>query len=294
MFKSTQRMKSGEFARTISRLGGRDNASTVHDTTTYFERVAKEHLRTLMQLEADRMVNLRLTEEEVRTEREVIKEERRSNVDADPVSVLSEQMLTVLYRSHPYRRPVLGFADEMSRLTRQDAIAFYRRFYAPNNAILVVAGDVTPEEVKTLAEATYGRNKANPAVVRAAREPEPAPTASRRVHLEDARAGTSMLLRNENTRPPAPGRLADDEIVDDVAARRFAAAFDMLEDLAAVPFIETDIDVGCHEDDTQATSKFYANTHGSLRELHHVELGVGEPWVQVDSGGELRPTATEA
>ena len=195
MFKSTQRMKSGEFARTISRLGGRDNASTVHDTTTYFERAAKEHLRTLMQLEADRMVNLRLTEEEVRTEREVIKEERRSNVDADPVSVLSEQMLTVLYRSHPYRRPVLGFADEMSRLTRQDAIAFYRRFYAPNNAILVVAGDVTPEEVKTLAEATYGRNKANPAVVRAAREPEPAPTTSRRVHLEDARAGTSMLLR---------------------------------------------------------------------------------------------------
>ena len=207
MFKSTQRMKSGEFARTISRLGGRDNASTVHDTTTYFERVAKEHLRTLMQLEADRMVNLRLTEEEVRTEREVIKEERRSNVDADPVSVLSEQMLTVLYRSHPYRRPVLGFADEMSRLTRQDAIAFYRRFYAPNNAILVVAGDVTPEEVKTLAEATYGRNKANPAVVRAAREPEPAPTASRRVHLEDARAGTSMLLRYYNvpSYPSAPG-----------------------------------------------------------------------------------------
>ena len=116
------------------------------------------------------------------------------------MSVLSEQMLTVLYRSHPYRRPVLGFADEMSRLTRQDAIAFYRRFYAPNNAIFVVAGDVTPEEVKTL-------NKANPAVVRAARQPEPAPTTSRRIHLEDARAGTSMLLRYYNvpSYPSAPG-----------------------------------------------------------------------------------------
>ena len=98
MFKSTQRMKSGEFARIITRLGGRDNASTEHDTTSYFERVAKEHLRTVMQLEADRMVNLRLVEQEVRTEREVIQEERRSSVDADPVSLLSEQMLAVLYR----------------------------------------------------------------------------------------------------------------------------------------------------------------------------------------------------
>jgi zinc protease len=101
----------------------------------------------------------------------------------------------VLYRSHPYRRPVLGWADEMSKLTRQDAAAFYKRFYAPNNAVLVAAGDVTTEEVQRLAEATYGRNKPNPAAARRPRPPEPDPIAGRRVRLEDARAGAPVLLR---------------------------------------------------------------------------------------------------
>jgi len=195
MFKSTRRMQSGEFARIITRLGGRDNAVTEHDTTSYFERVAKEHLRAVMELEADRMVNLRLVEQEVRTERDVIQEERRSSVDADPVSLLSEQMLAVLYRSHPYRHPVLGWADEMAKLTRQDATTFYKRFYAPNNAVLIVAGDVTPEEVRPLAEATYGRNKPNSAASRRARAQEPEPITARRVHLQDARAGAPVLLR---------------------------------------------------------------------------------------------------
>jgi zinc protease len=195
MFKSTTRFKSGEFSRIITRLGGRDNAVTEHDTTSYFERVAKEHLRAVMELEADRMVNLRLPEPEVRTERDVVQEERRSTIDADPVSLLSEQMLAMLYRSHPYRRPTLGWADEMSKLTRQDAEGFYKRFYAPNNAVLVVAGDVAPGEVRRLAEVTYGRNKPNLAAARRPRAPEPKPIAARRVHLQDARAGAPVLLR---------------------------------------------------------------------------------------------------
>jgi zinc protease len=195
MFKSTGKMKSGEFSRIITRLGGRDNALTAHDTTSYFQRVAKENLRAVMELEADRMVNLRLNEDEVRTERDVIQEERRSSIDANPLSLLSEQMLAALYVNHPYGRPVIGWAHEMAKLTRQDAATFYKRYYAPNNAVLIVAGDVTVNELRPLAEATYGRNKPNPALTPRMRPQEPKPNAARRVRLEDARAGTPILLR---------------------------------------------------------------------------------------------------
>ena len=195
MFKSTGKIKSGEFSRIITSLGGRDNAATTHDTTSYFQRVAKEQLPTVMRLEADRMVNLKLKEDEVRTERNVIQEERRSSVDASPLSILSEQILASLYRNHPYHRPTLGWEHEMSQLSLKDAATFYRRFYAPNNAVLVVAGDVTPEEVRKLAQAAYGRIKANPAIGPRVRPQEPPPIAARRLHLEDARAGAPMLLR---------------------------------------------------------------------------------------------------
>jgi len=195
MFKSTGKLKSGEFSRTITRLGGRDNATTTHDTTSYFQRVAKEHLRAVMELEADRMLNLRLNEEEVKTERDVILAERRSNVDGNPLSLLSEQMLSALYHNHPYGRPSIGWEHEMAKLSRQDASTFYKRYYAPNNAILVVAGDVTPEEVRPLAQATYGRNRPNRGLVRPIRPDEPKPIAARRVELVDGRAGTRILLR---------------------------------------------------------------------------------------------------
>ena len=195
MFKSTGKLKSGEFSRTITRLGGRDNATTTHDNTSYFQRVAKEHLRAVMELEADRMVNLRLVEEEVKTERDVILAERRSNIDGNPLSLLSEQMLAALYQNHPYGRPSIGFEHEMAKLSRQDAIDFYKRYYAPNNAVLVVAGDVTPEEVRGLAQATYGKNRPNRALVRPVRPDEPKPIAARRVQLVDGRAGARILLR---------------------------------------------------------------------------------------------------
>jgi zinc protease len=195
MFKSTGKIKSGEFTHTITGLGGRDNAVTTHDTTSYHQRVAKQHLRSVMALEADRMANLRFIDEEVRTERDVIQEERRSTVEANPLTVLSEQMLAALYHNHPYARPVLGWAHEMSKLSRQDAVTFYLRFYAPNNAVLVVAGDVTPDEVRPLAQATYGANKPNPAAVRRPRPQEPAPIVARRVTLEDERAGSTVFVR---------------------------------------------------------------------------------------------------
>jgi zinc protease len=195
MFKSTKKLKSGDFTRIITSLGGRDNAQTTHDVTFYFQRVAKEHLRAVMELEADRMVNLRLVEDEVLTERNVIQEERRSSVEANPVRILDEQMQAALYLNHPYGRPALGWGGEMSKLTRQDALAFYKRFYAPNNAIVVVAGDVTVEEVKTLAEAAYGALTPNPDIKKRQRPQEPPHRAARRLELKDPRAGNASVRR---------------------------------------------------------------------------------------------------
>lgn len=214
MFKSTGKLKSGEFSRTITRLGGRDNAVTTHDSTSYYQRVAKEHLRAVMELEADRMVNLRLVEEEVKTERDVILAERRSNVDGNPLSLLSEQMLAALYQNHPYGRPSIGFEHEMAKLSRQDAISFYKRYYAPNNAVLVVAGDVTPGEVRTLAQATYGKNRPNRALVRPLRADEPKPIAARRVQLVDGRAGARILLRYYLTPSFASGPAGEGESLE--------------------------------------------------------------------------------
>ena len=195
MFKSTDRTKSGDFARIITGLGGRDNALTAHDTTAYFQRVAKEHLRTVMALEAERMVNLRLVEQEIQTERAVVQEERRSNIDANPVSILSEQMLAQLYLNHPYGRPVLGWPDEIAKMSLDDAARTYKRYYAPNNAVLVVAGDATVDEVRALAEATYGRNAPNFAISPRQRPQEPEPVGPRWVRVIDERAGTPIILR---------------------------------------------------------------------------------------------------
>jgi zinc protease len=196
MFKSTDKIASGDFSRIVSRLGGQDNAFTTHDMTGYFQRIAKDRLRTVMEMEADRMQNLRLTEKEVATERDVIMEERRSRTDNSPSSILAEQMSASLYQNHPYRVPIIGWMHEMAKLTREDALAFYKRFYAPNNAIVVIAGDVTVEEVRKLADATYGALTPNSAIspsrVRPQEPPHPAP---RRVELKDARVGNASIRR---------------------------------------------------------------------------------------------------
>jgi zinc protease len=195
MFKSTDKIPVGEFSKIISRLGGQDNAFTGHDVTAYFQRIAKDRLPTVMSMEADRMVNLRLEEKEVLTERNVILEERRSRTDNNPSAILDEQMNAVLYLSHPYGNPVIGWEHEMAKLSPENAIGFYKRFYAPNNAILVVTGDITPEELMPLAEATYGKIPANPRVTARTRPQEPPHLAARRVDLKDARAGRASLHR---------------------------------------------------------------------------------------------------
>ena len=195
MFRSTKTLKSGELARVVSRLGGRDNAVTSHDATYYFQRLPKEHLKTAMVMEADRMRNLNLVDDEVATERDVVLQERRSVVDSKPLAILDELISANLYLNHPYRTPVIGWEHEIKKLDREAAIGFYRRFYAPNNAILVVAGDVTQDEVKKLAEETYGRVAPEPGVKRVARPSEPRQPGIRRIELRDQRARNISMQR---------------------------------------------------------------------------------------------------
>ena len=197
MFKSTDKIPMGEFSKIVARLGGNDNAFTGHDVTAYFQRISKDRLETVMEMEADRMVNLRLTEKEVLTERNVILEERRSRIENNPAAIMDEQMNAALYYSHPYGIPVIGWEHEMAKLSPQDAMTFYKHFYAPNNAILVVAGDVTADEVRSLAEKTYGKIPANPAVDKARNRPQDPPQrAARRVDYSDPRAGNASFHRD--------------------------------------------------------------------------------------------------
>jgi zinc protease len=196
MFKGTEKIAPGEFSKIVARHGGEDNAFTSQDVTAYFQRVAKEHLPMVMEMEADRMVNLKLLEKDVLTERDVILEERRSRIENSPNSLLSEQISASLYLSHTYGIPVIGWMHEMEKLSRQDAFDFYEAYYAPNNAILIVAGDVTAEEVKTLADKYYGPLKRGPDLPARERPLEPPHVSPRRVVLEDERAGKLAWQRH--------------------------------------------------------------------------------------------------
>lgn len=156
MFKATETTPAGEYSRIAARNGGQINARTSYDYTNYFFRVARDRLPLMMQLEADRMGNLRLDDGEVFAERSVVQQERRQTVDGDPGAVLEERVWEKLYAGHPYAVPVVGRMDEVARLSRDDAEAWYRAWYGPENAVLVVAGDITAQELKPLAEAAYG------------------------------------------------------------------------------------------------------------------------------------------
>ena len=156
MFRGTRAVSGGGFSQTIARNGGDENAFTTHDFTVFHEQIAKDKLRLVAHLEADRMGGLDLSESAVMAERDVVAEERRLRVDSDPQALVLEQAEAALYLSHPYGRPVIGWPDEIRRIGRAEADNFYRRHYAPNNAILIVAGDVTSEEVRQVAESEFG------------------------------------------------------------------------------------------------------------------------------------------
>lgn len=195
MFKGTQTMQPGEFSRTVARNGGRDNAFTSWDYTGYVQSVARDRLGLVMRMEADRMANLVLTDDVVLPERDVILEERRQVVDNIPGARLREQMNAAMFLNHPYGRPIIGWEHEMRGLTRDDAIAWYRTWYAPNNAVLIVAGDVTADEVRGLAQTHYGPIAAKPVPARM-RPAEPPPQAARRVVLKDERVRQQSWSRS--------------------------------------------------------------------------------------------------
>jgi zinc protease len=222
MFKGTDAIPPGQFSKIVARNGGEDNAFTNHDVTAYFQRVAKDRLPTVMAMEADRMANLRLSVEDVTTERNVILEERRSRVDNDPSSILQEQMMAALYANHPYGIPIIGWAHEIAALDRADALGFYKRFYAPNNALLVVAGDVEPDEVRKLAEETFGKLPPHAALNDRSRPQEPEHYAPVRVELEDPRAGRMTVQRYYLTPSYATAEPGEAEALD--LLMRIAAA----------------------------------------------------------------------
>jgi zinc protease len=156
MFKGTKAVPAGEFSRVISEAGGRDNAFTTRDYTGYFQTLHKSQLPLALKLEADRMVNLVLSREEFEKEIRVVMEERRWRTDDRPRSLTYEQLSAAALKAHPYRNPVIGWMDDLENMRVEDARAFYERWYAPNNATLVVVGDVTPEEVFKLARQHFG------------------------------------------------------------------------------------------------------------------------------------------
>ncbi|HYH38664.1 MAG TPA: pitrilysin family protein [Azospirillum sp.] len=194
MFKGTDELPPGAFSRIVAKNGGKDNAFTSWDYTAYFQSVARDRLELVMRMEADRMANLKLTDAVVYPERSVIQEERRQRVENEPADKIGEQINATMYVHHPYGTPIIGWPQEIATMTREEAEAFYKRWYAPNNAILVVSGDVSAEELKPLAETYYGKLPAKPVPERT-RVSEPPIGAERRVILRDAEVRQPSIRR---------------------------------------------------------------------------------------------------
>ncbi|MEP7030098.1 MAG: pitrilysin family protein [Pseudolabrys sp.] len=195
MFKGTAKHPAGRFSTVVARIGGQENAFTSNDYTGYYQRVPTEQLKTVMEFEADRMTGLQLTDNVVLPERDVILEERNQRIENNPRARLGEQMDAALYLNNPYGKPVIGWRHEMETLSRDDAIAFYHRFYGPNGAVVVIAGDVEPEQARKLAEETYGKIKRNNAIGPRARPQEPPPAAVRSLTLADPRVEQPSMQR---------------------------------------------------------------------------------------------------
>mgnify|MGYP000158966883 CR=1 FL=1 len=204
MFKGTDRMKPGEFSATVAALGGSDNAFTSWDYTGYYQRIAARHLGQMMAMEADRMRHLNLTPQVVATERQVILEERSQRIDNNPGALFNEQMRAAQFLASPYGIPVIGWRHEMEKLSRDQALAFYHSYYAPNNAVLIVAGDATPQQVRSLAERHFGPLAPTPDLPPRARPQEPPQLAARHLTMSDPRVADAYLRRSylaPNRRP---------------------------------------------------------------------------------------------
>ncbi len=196
MFKGTAKHPAGQFSQVVARIGGQENAFTSSDYTAFFQRVPSEQLKTVMEFEADRMTGLQLTDDVVLPERDVILEEQNQRVRNNPPALLGEQIDAALFLNSPYGKPVIGWRHEMEGLTRDDAIGFYRRFYGPNNAVVVIAGDVDPQAALKLAEDTFGKVERRNAIMPRHRPQEPPPVAVRSLTLADPRVEEPSLQRD--------------------------------------------------------------------------------------------------
>ena len=195
MFKGTDKLAAGELSKTVTANGGMDNAFTSYDFTAYFQRIASVRLPLVMAMESDRMANLRIGEDDWQAERQVVLEERSQRTDSDPGAQFAEERSAVQFYNHPYGRPVIGWRAEMEGLTRDDANAWYDAHYAPNNAVLILAGDVTPEKARELAQEYYGAIQPKPGAARAARPQEPEQRSPRRMERSDPRVAEPVLIR---------------------------------------------------------------------------------------------------
>src|SRR5262245_5917424 len=217
MFKGTAKNPSGRFSEVVATIGGQENAFTSADYTGYFQRVPRDKLKSMMEFEADRMTGLALTDDVVRPELNVVLEEQNMRVANNPAARLGEQMDAALYLNHPYGRPVIGWRHEIEQLDREAALEFYRRFYTPNNAILVVAGDVTPEEIRPLAEETYGKVPRVAEIKPRLRPQEPVQQAARTVTLADPRVTQPSLSRYYLVPSSTTARPGESEALDVLA-----------------------------------------------------------------------------
>lgn len=195
MFKGTDEIPEGAFSKVVAANGGQDNAFTSVDYTAYFQRIASDRLELVMKMEADRMVDLRITEALVNPERDVVLEERNQRTENDPGSLFREQMNAALYLNHPYSNPIVGWKNEIEKLSLEDALHHYETFYAPDNAILVVAGDVSAAEVERLAKIHYG--PLEPAGIGdRERVKEPPHRSARRMKMSDPRVRQPYVIRS--------------------------------------------------------------------------------------------------
>ncbi len=217
MFKGTIKNPGDTFSQAVAAIGGQENAFTSSDYTGFYQRVPREHLKEMMAFEADRMTGLVLSDAVVKPELNVVLEELNMRVANNPGARLGEQMDAALYLNHPYHRPVIGWRHEVEKLDRDDALAFYRRFYGPNNAIVVVAGDVTAEEVRADAEATYGKVSPNASVTARSRPTEPVQEAPRTVTLADSRVAQPSVDRYYLVPSDTTARPGESEALDVLA-----------------------------------------------------------------------------
>ena len=214
MFKGTAKNPAGRFSQVVATIGGQENAFTSADYTGYYQRVPRNELKQMMEFEADRMTGLVLSDDVVRPELNVVLEEQNMRVGNNPAARLGEQMDAALYLNHPYGRPVIGWRQEIEQLDREDALNFYRRFYTPNNAIVIIAGDVTPEEVRALAQDTFAKVPRVADIKPRLRPQEPVQEAPRTVTLADPRVTQPSLSRYYLVPSSTSARPGESEALD--------------------------------------------------------------------------------